>query len=656
MANIATDPSSHTKARRVVLLGNPNVGKSTIFGRLAGARVHTSNFPGTTQTAAATRVGDLELVDLPGIYRLEASPDASESESGVCRAALAGVIPGSDNREVPDVAVVVLDAANLSRNLRLAGEIIRLGLPTVLVVNRTDQAERRGITIDRSAMARLTGCQIVATNGLTGDGVEKIIPAIRSAKDAGAPIHNISLREWTDSIIAACVTADAADRPAERFTDRLDDIFLHPLVGSIVFALSMTLLFWAVFKVAAYPMDWIDAGFVMLAEAASGVIPDGIIRAFLVDGIIGGVGATVIFLPQICLMFFLITLLEHSGYLPRAALLVDRLLRPFGLPGQAFVPLLSSHACAIPGIIACRGIPDRRERLATILVAPFMSCTARIPVYVLLTAVLFPDNAALAAVAFTGCYVLGAVAALATACVFRTTFLRGPSRSMALELPGYRRPSLRLALIATRDRGWMFLKKAGTVILAMVVVLWWLSSYPTSAPSQEAQSLRAQAAIAPTQESAITLEQQANLLDNREATANTFMGIAGRAAEPVFRPIGYDWQLTVGVLSSFAAREVFVSTMAVVLAAGEDDAAESAKGLERIATATRDDGRTPVFTAPTSWSLLVFYVLAMQCLPTLAVTARESGDWRWAALQLGYMTAIAYAGAFIAFAIAGGLS
>jgi ferrous iron transport protein B len=352
----------------------------------------------------------------------------------------------------------------------------------------------------------------------------------------------------------------------------------------------------------------------------------------------------------------LITLLEHSGYLPRAALLVDRLLRPFGLPGQAFVPLLSSHACAIPGIIACRGIPDRRERLATILVAPFMSCTARIPVYVLLTSILFAGRPALAAAAFTGCYVLGAVVALGTAFVFRKTFLRGSSRSMALELPGYRRPSLRLALIATRDRAWMFLRKAGTVILAMVVVLWWLGTYPHTAPSPEAERLRAEAAFASDRDAAIAIETQADLIESRHATANTFMGMAGRAAQPVFEPLGYDWQLTVGVLSSFAAREVFVSTMAVVTAAGDQDAAESETGLERIATATRDDGVTPVFTAPTSWSLLVFYVLAMQCLPTLAVTARESGDWRWAALQLGYMTVLAYAGAFIAYAITGGLA
>lgn len=659
-------------SRRVVLLGNPNVGKSTLFGRLAGARVHTSNFPGTTQTATTSRVAGIHLTDLPGVYQLESPAHDQQNESALCRAALAGRLPGTDADEAaapPNAIVIVLDAANLSRNLRLAGEVLRVGLPAVLVLNRTDIAEKRGIRIDTAEFAKATGCAVLQTNGLTGEGTDGILPAIRAATTPPEPITDRSLKEWSDAIIARCVEAGQTDADPERLTDRLDGLFLHPLAGAAVFIVTMTALFWVVFKLAAYPMDWIDAAFAAIGDAAAGLIPEGPIQALLVDGIIGGVGATVIFLPQICLMFFLITLLEQSGYLPRAALLVDRLFRPFGLPGQSFVPLLSSHACAIPGIIACRGIPDRRERLATILVAPFMSCTARIPVYVLLTSILFADRPALAALAFTGCYVLGAAAALTTALIARSTLLRGPSRSMALELPGYRRPSVRHALTATRDRAWMFLTKAGTVILAMVIALWWLGSYPVAGPSPEAAQLREQAALigtaspegtqsthAPAADhspEAAELLERANRVESRYATAGTFMGMAGRAAAPVFEPLGFDWQLTVGVLSSFAAREVFVSTMAVVTAAGEEDAAESETGLRRIATATRDDGQTLVFTAPASWSLLVFFVLAIQCLPTLAVTAREAGDWRWAGLQFAYMTALAYAGGLIAHTVAG---
>lgn len=647
-----------TATRRVAMLGNPNVGKSTLFGRLAGARVRTANFPGTTQSAEITRVGSRELIDLPGTYALE----DDSPEAALCRAVLAGHDPdrpaANDDTpaHVPDAVCIVLDAANLARNLRLAGEAIRLGLPTLILINRTDQAERRGLTINPDSLADLLGCEALLTNGLTGRGVEAVLPALGRARIPNPLPNDQSLRDWAEQT-AAAVTTGAAAHNADTTTDRLDDLLTHPALGTAFFAVVMTALFYAVFKVAAYPMDWIDAAFAALAEVTASSLPPGPIADLLANGVIAGVGATVIFLPQICLMFFLITLLEHSGYLPRAALLVDRLFRPFGLPGHAFVPLLSSHACAIPGIIACRGIPDRRERLAAICIAPFMSCTARIPVYVLLTSLLFADRPALAALAFTGCYVLGAAAGLIVAVVLRRTLLKGPSSTMAIELPAYRRPSVRLAILTTWDRARIFLVKAGTVILGMVIALWWLGEYPHTDPPQQSIELREQAALLesnmPT--AADQLLDQADAIEARHASANSFMGIAGRTAAPVFAPIGYDWQLTVGVVSSFAAREVFVSTMAVVLQQDEDELTTDT-GLDRIASAKRDDGTTPVFTTPTAWSLLVFYVLAMQCLPTLAVTAREAGGWRWAALQFAVMTTLAYTGAFIAYHTAGVLA
>ncbi|HHN77466.1 MAG TPA: ferrous iron transporter B, partial [Phycisphaerales bacterium] len=506
---------------------------------------------------------------------------------------------------------------------------------------------KHGLRIDTDALGRSLGCEVVATVASTGAGVDKIAGALRRAKPPEPLPENEPVRVWAERVSVGCTTSVGASSGPE-MTDRIDDVITHPLLGALVFVSVMTGLFWVVFKLAAWPMGWIDSAFVMLGDFVTGVMPPGAVRSLLVDGIIGGVGATLVFLPQICLMFFLITLLEQSGYLPRAALLVDRLFRPFGLPGQSFVPLLTSHACAIPGIIACRGIPDRRERLATILVAPFMSCTARIPVYVLLISILFADRPALAAVAFSGCYVLGAGAALTTAAIFRRTFLRGVPRPMVLELPSYRRPNLRSALLLTIDRGLGFLRKAGTVILGIMVVLWWTGTYPQSDPPPEVAAMRAQAADAGSPEQAAAIETEADLLEARHAKANSFMGMAGRAIEPVFRPLGFDWQLSVGVLSSFAAREVFVSTMAVVLATGEDEL-HSESGLRRLATATRDDGETRVFSRATSWSLLVFYVLAMLCMPTLAVTARETGSWRWSGVQFAYMTALAYAGALIAY-------
>ena len=334
---------------------------------------------------------------------------------------------------------------------------------------------------------------------------------------------------------------------------------------------------------------------------------------------IAGVGGTLVFLPQIVLLFFLIALLEQTGYLARAAFVIDRLLKPFGLPGHAFVPLLSGHACAIPAIMSARAIPDFRQRVATILAIPFMSCSARIPVYVLLTQILFPESTALQALAFTGCYVLGAGAGLLTAVIARRTLLRGKSPSMALELPRYQWPSVGDAVKVATARGWLFVRKAGTVILGISIVLWWLSAYPKPAEGQD---------------------------DPQRAAQVSFLGRIGDAVQPAFAPIGADRQLTIGILASFAAREVFVGTMAVQVA-GTDDA-EDEGVRERLANATRDDG-TKLFTPATSWAMLVFFVLAIQCLPTLVVTAREAGGWKWALVQFGWMTGVAYVGAAVVY-------
>ena len=412
-------------------------------------------------------------------------------------------------------------------------------------------------------------------------------------------------------------------------------------------------------------MEWLGAIF----EWGKGLIHTwmgtGAIANLLADGIVGGVGSVLIFLPQICLLFFIISLLEDTGYLARGAFLMDRLLRPFGLPGHAFVPLLSSHACALPGIMATRAIPDRKERLATILVAPFMTCSARLPVYVLLTSLLFKDRPLLGAVAFVGCYLLGMVAAMGSALIARRTILRGKSRAMALELPTYKRPSVRTAAVGTFDRAKMFVRNAGTNILVICVVLWWLGAYPKSEPPPEVAQLRQQADMVERQENApvdilvaksgqpTSLRSEADQLEARNQKTHSVLGMIGRGVEPVFRPLGFDWQLTIGVLASFAAREVFVSTMNVVIAGQEK--AEGAAGqqhlMEQIQTAKRSDGVTPIFTPATSWSLLVFFVLAMQCLPTLAVTAKESGHVKWALLQLAWMSGIAYGAAMIVYQV-----
>jgi ferrous iron transport protein B len=365
------------------------------------------------------------------------------------------------------------------------------------------------------------------------------------------------------------------------------------------------------------------------------------VRDLLSHGVIGGIAGTVVFLPPICLLFFLITLLEDTGYLARAAFVLDRLLARFGLPGHAFVPLLTAHACAIPGIMGARLIPDRRDRLATILIAPFMSCSARLPVYVLLTTLLFAGRPAAAGLAFAGCYLLGAGAALFTASLFGRTILKGRARPMILELPTYKTPSFGNALLAAKDQGVSFLATAGTVIVAICIVMWWLSAYPRVPLVPEAQALQAQAA-APGVNAARAAEllEEAATIQSRAEQAGSFAGRIGHTVAPVFQPLGFDWQLTVGVLTSFLAREVFVSTMSV-LAGGQADAEVDEGVVSRIRAMTRDDG-SAVFSPAASAAALVFFVLAMQCLPTLTVTRKETGSLKYAALQLGYMSGLAY--------------
>jgi ferrous iron transport protein B len=429
-------------------------------------------------------------------------------------------------------------------------------------------------------------------------------------------------------------------------------------VGLLVFLGVMAGMFWILFELATVPMDLIEATFEHLGGWIEAGLPAGPVRDLLVDGVVAGVAGTVVFLPQICLLFFLISLLEDTGYLARAAFVMDRLLCRFGLPGQAFVPLLSSHACALPGIMATKLIPDRKDRLATILVAPFMSCSARLPVYVLITTLLFRDRPMFAGLAFAGCYLLGATAALLSAFLARRTVLKGRSRPMVLELPSYKMPSLRSALFTSFDQGLGFLRKAGTFILGICIVMWWLSAYPQSPPPESALELRQEATqLLESTPEPVSEEVQARVQELRNEAAfeeaqysqrYSFAGRLGRTFEPVLAPLGYDWQLTVGVLTSFLAREVFVSTMAVLLVGDEELDVEDSGVIERIRTARRDDG-SPLFTPATSASLLVFFVLAMQCLPTLAVTRRETDSWKWTAVQLGYMSGLAYVCAFLTF-------
>jgi len=649
----------------VALAGNPNAGKTTLFNALTGLRAKTANFPGTTvewRSGRVTMGGQVvELLDLPGLYSLA----ATTPEEQVARDALDGKAAGQTK---PTAIVLIVDATNLERNLYLVSQILELDIPTIVALNMVDLAQKKGIHIETDELARQLGCSVVPITARTGWGVdqlrrevelivkqatpERVSPSVplptAACACAGCPFQ--ARYEWAESIGARCTTGQTTSSGSR--TEKIDLVLTHPVVGVAAFFSVMFAVFAMIFWIAQYPMDWIDGLFTHAGTFVSQVIPEGDLQSLLVEGVIGGVGGLLVFLPQICILFFCLSLLEDTGYLARAAFVMDRLMRCVGLPGKAFVPLLSAHACAIPAIMSARVIEDKRDRLVTILVAPLMTCSARIPVYAMVTALLFRHEPIKAAMLFTAAYGLGIVAALAVAFVLKRTILKGDSKPLVLELPSYKLPSVRNAFVMMIDRAKLFIKKAGTVILAISIILWMLSTYPKSQPPLElvemvrtAHNLESQGQT----QLAATMQKQANRAISRHALSNSAAGRIGRFIEPVIRPLGFDWRIGVGVISSFAAREVIVSTLSVVYGVGRDVADESPQTFyDTLRTAQRSDG-SPVFTTATCVSLLVFYVLAMQCLPTQVVTKRETNSWRWPIFQLVYMTSLAYFASFIAY-------
>jgi len=649
----------------VALAGNPNTGKTTLFNALTGLRTQTANFPGTTVERKRgwfiNHRQRFEVIDLPGLYSLR----TATAEERVACDVLLGTGPEGQQ---PGAVVVIANADNIERSLFLISQLLEHDVPLFVALNMMDVAETHGIHVDAMELSKELGCPVVPMVARSGQGVDALkreLAQLIETRPAKDDIHSIrgqlscktcgtcpfqSRYTWSDGVVSRCVRAPRVAKG--RKTEKIDRWLTHPFLGVAAFLGVMLSVFYLIFAVATVPMDLIDALFGGLGGWVAGVLPGGDLQSLLVDGLIGGVGGILVFLPQICVLFFFLTVLEDSGYLARAAFVMDRLMRRVGLPGTAFVPLLSAHACAIPAVMASRVIRDTRDRLVTILVAPLMTCSARIPVYAMVTALLFPHHPVRAALVFTGAYTLGIVAALGMAFVFKKTILPGESKPLVLELPGYRIPSLRTALLQTVDRALVFVKQAGTIILAISVVLWALATYPKSEPPAEALQVKAQAELLATQgagEEADRLVHRADLLANRHALSQSFAGRLGKLIEPVVRPLGFDWQIGIGVITSFAAREVIVSTLAIVYGLGTETVEENGSVLhDTLRQARHDDGR-PVFTVAASVSLLVFYVLAMQCLPTQAVTKRETNSWKWPAFQLGYMTLLAYSAAFVAY-------
>lgn len=625
MSAIAADAGAMpaTAPMRVALVGNPNCGKTALFNLLTGSRQKVANYAGVTVERKEGRLHapsgrSYAVLDLPGAYSLS----AASLDEAVTRDVLRGFYPGEP---APDVLLCVVDATNLRLHLRFALELRELGRPMLVAINMMDAAKRRGIDIDLAALERELGVPVVPTVAVKRDGARELValldriavaprephePRVRLAE--GADLHAETRRLLELTVRMPTRTA--------RIDDALDRWLLHPVLGLLSLAVVMFLIFQAVYAWATPLMDGIEAITAWTGERAGAWLPDGPLRSLLVDGVIAGLGGVVVFLPQILILFAFILALEESGYLPRAAFLLDRMMAGAGLSGRSFIPLLSSFACAIPGIMATRSIQDPRDRLATILVAPLMTCSARLPVYALLIGAFIPQRQVwgvlnLQGLVLFGLYLAGILSALAVSWVMKKWRRDKSEHALLLELPSYRIPNPRDLLIGLWERAWIFLRRVGGIILALTILLWFLLSFP-GAP---------EGATAP-------------------AIDYSFAGRIGHAMTAVFAPIGFNWQICIALIPGLAAREVAVSSLATVYALSAPDDEAAAQALTPIITDT--------WSLATALALLVWFIYAPQCISTLATIRRETNSWKQVGIAAGYLFALAYLASLLTYQVA----
>jgi ferrous iron transport protein B len=648
------DDGSRTKNLTVALAGNPNAGKTRLFNSLTGLKQKVANYPGVTverkQGIWQLPFANADLIDLPGLYSL----DATSLDEQIAREVISGEQPG-----VPrlDAVIAVVDATNLERNLYLVTQLLEFGTPVVVVLTMIDTFEKQKHLIDIGRLQRLLKVPVIAMNAKTGRGKRELADALKYVLGGKAPVPkelngNLEGASQNTRIFArygfiSKVVQQSVkhnDRADHVLSEKIDKVLTHKVFGLLILVAVLLVVFQAIFSWASLPMDLLDKGFGELADLVKAEMPPGILNDLVTDGVIAGVGGVLVFLPQILLLFLFISLLEDTGYMARAAFLLDKLMSRVGLHGKAFLPLMSSFACAIPGIMATRTIESRRDRFATILIAPFMSCSARLPVYSLMIAAFFTGQKVFGfistgAVLMLAMYTLGITVAVIVAFILKSTLLKAPPPPFLMELPPYRVPNLRSVFQNMITRAWLFVKRAGTVILAISIILWALMYFP-----------RVPQNVPPDTQQITASDQQAAPAESEASyqLEHSFAGMLGHTIEPVIRPLGFDWKTGVALIASFAAREVIVSTLGIIYNVGNDQDEQSATLVSAIRDAKKDDG-SPAWTPLTALSLMVFFVLAMQCMSTLAVVRRETNSWRWPIFMLTYMTGLAYVAAMITY-------
>ncbi len=641
--------------RKIAITGNPNTGKSSLFNQLTGLRQKVGNFPGVTVDKKTGQFRlengiEVEVIDLPGTYSIFPQSDDERVVADFVKQQLA--------KPDIDLFIYVADELYLERNLLLFTQLHDLGLPLVIALTMPDIAAKREQKADILQFSKeLNGIPVIEVNGRTGEGlkelhqlIDKYQPVVITKKfgdhspldildNAEAQLSDTTKRYGEIRRMLSRIQQPVENRK-ENYSRRIDRIAVHPLWGYAIFLTILFLIFQVIYHIASYPMEWIDVGFLQLSQWTKGMLPDGVFTDLIAEGIIPGIGGVLVFIPQIALLFFFLSLLEESGYMSRVVFIMDKLVRPFGLNGKSVVPLMSSVACAIPGIMSARGISSWKDRMITIMVAPLMSCSARIPVYTLLIALVIPDYMVLGVfnlkgIVLLGLYMLGLVSALLVAFVMKIFIRSSAPGYLIMEMPEYKLPVWKYVFLHLWEKVKIFVFDAGKVILAISIILWALASYgPFDTSSHQVNATTAA-------DSSFGIYK----VDNLEYS---FIGKLGHGIEPVIRPLGYDWKIGVALITSFAAREVFVGSMATIYSVGEDFEDNNTL-LNRLREEKNTYTGELQYNLASGISLMLFYVYAMQCMATFAVVKRETNSWKWPMIQLAYMGVLAYLAAFIAY-------